>query len=674
MRFVLMVLCLLSCVPVPAAENLLFNGDFEMPAPVSPPPGWVMWGANQWKVPANYTRDAGNAHAGQASFRIHHPADSRGYVVSSPDHPVTIEANTAYTLTFWAKASRNVQATVGFDAYQSLKPLAGFSTPATFNFDVGSEWKQYTFRIEEGLEFFATAGRYLLLRLHATRDNSAEVTLWVDDMVLTGAARPDSAVRLFDENALPHEPVHHGLKPADRWELVVDAGKTIRPAQRMTAGISFHRVAGWTGFPFDKSGKYTLTPRLEEAIADLKLPMTRFYGVGHESFSVEDSIDKVVSFCTKIGIPLENVVLELEEQSANRKLEPAEWARAARHCQTRGYALRYWEVGNEIYSQMFNQPKPMGQAFNTPDDYIAHVQAVSTAIKAVVPKAQIGLSIEPRNLKWGNYVLRRAAGAYDFVVPHLYAFGRIEKHSFETTALCENFTRLEMASRLNALIKAYNPGRDVYIYDTEWGSLSSGATGNPPESVNRNGNIFGTMHRAVRMIYYVREAPLRGASSWEMFTKLRSPGCSILAGEAPEKRFLIYWLYYYFNRHIGSQVVQMEGTSPWYTPPADEETNPKAEQRGGPLAPALVTLSEDGRTLYVIAANSSWDRSLPCTMKLANFTARSAKGITLSQADADSPALLDKKEDAIGNLEVRVNGDTVTFTLPGHSIGFITIE
>ncbi|MGA2501150.1 MAG: hypothetical protein ABSH20_25715 [Tepidisphaeraceae bacterium] len=674
MRHLLMFVSLLASIPGLAAENLLFNGDFEMPSSASPPPGWVMWGANQWKVPANYTRDTTNAHGGQACFRINHPADSRGYVVSSPDHAITVQPNVAYTLAFWARASRNAQATAGFDTYQSLKPLAGYSSPATFHFDVGSEWKQYTFRIEEGLDFFATAGRHLLLRLHATRDNAADVTLWIDDMVLTQAARPESAVRLFDENVLPHDPVHHVLKSADRWEIWVDAAKTIRPAQRLATGISFHRVAGWTGFPFDKAGNYTLMPQLEQAITDLKLPMTRFYGVGHESFSVEDSIDKMASFCTKVGIPLENIVLELDEQSANRKLAPADWARAVRHCQTRKYPFRYWEVGNEVYSQMFIQPKPMGQAFKTPDDYVSHVQVVSAAIKAVAPEAQIGLSIEPRNLKWGNYVLRRSAGAYDFAVPHLYSFGSIEKRRFETTALSENFTRIEMASRLNALIKAYNPSRDVYIYDTEWGSLSSGATGNPPESVNRNANIFGTMHRAVRLIYYVREATLRGASSWEMFTNPRDPGCGILSGQAPDKRFLIYWLYYYFNRHVGSQVVQMEGTSPWYTPPADEETNPQAEVRGGPLAPALVTLSQDARTLYVVVANGSWDQILPCTMKLSHFTAKSAKCVVLSQPDADSPALVDKREDAMSNMDVRVNGDTVTFTLPGHSIGFITVE
>ena len=34
--------------------NLIFNGDFEQADAVSPPPGWSMWGAEPFKVAANY--------------------------------------------------------------------------------------------------------------------------------------------------------------------------------------------------------------------------------------------------------------------------------------------------------------------------------------------------------------------------------------------------------------------------------------------------------------------------------------------------------------------------------------------------------------------------------------------------------------------------------------------
>ncbi len=120
--------------------------------------------------------------------------------------------------------------------------------------------------------------------------------------------------------------------------------------------------------------------------------------------------------------------------------------------------------------------------------------------------------------------------------------------------------------RLNALIQAYNPGQDVYQYDTEWGMHSGGPNGERADYVDRNANIFGTLHRAVRLIYYTREDILRGASSWEMFCRTNSQGFGILSPDAPDKRFMIYWLYYYFNRHVGEWVLDMNGTAPYYYP------------------------------------------------------------------------------------------------------------
>ena len=39
-----------------AGNNLVFHDDFEPVSKQSPPPGWAMWGAAQYKVPANYTK------------------------------------------------------------------------------------------------------------------------------------------------------------------------------------------------------------------------------------------------------------------------------------------------------------------------------------------------------------------------------------------------------------------------------------------------------------------------------------------------------------------------------------------------------------------------------------------------------------------------------------------
>ncbi|MCY2954830.1 MAG: carbohydrate binding domain-containing protein [Planctomycetota bacterium] len=667
----LMVVAL--AVTAHSQENLVFNGDFEDQSAQNPPPGWAMWGDPQWKVAVNFTRDATVAHGGKTSFRIHHPKDTQGYIVTSPEHAIRPKEGMAYSVTFWAKASAPVRTSFGFTAYESIRPFRDAPSPGVWPIDVGTEWNRYSFEVHEGLEFFAPHSRYLLLTFRATSNPSEQVTLWVDDVAVVEKPNPNG-VRLIDQSTLKSEPVQHRLKPGDRLEITLDAAKVVRPVHREVAGISFHRVAGWTGVPYDRQGNYTLGPELEGAIRELHLPMTRFYGVGHESFSVEQSIDKAAELCRRLGIPLEKVVLELEEQSANRKLDPAIWSRGVKHSLTKGYGLRRWEVGNEVYSQTFNSGSPMGQAFGTPDDYVAHVKAVSTAVKAVQPEAQIGLSIAMGNLKWGNYVIKQAASFYDFVCPHFYAVWQVQGRKFEVVSLTENFRVLEEAARLQTLVNAYNPGRDVYIYDTEWGMHSCGPGGERADNVVRNGNLWGTMHRAVRMIYYAREGSLRSASSWEMLTRANSPGFAILTRDTPAKRSMIYWLYYHFNRHLGESVLEMEGTAPYYTPAAGDDRFIRPGELAGPLTPAVATLSRDGKSVYLIVANASWDRPTPCRIRMRNFAAGQAKGLALSQRGPEESGWVDREEDVVRELAINLAEDELTMTLPARSIVFVSLR
>jgi len=67
MRLLLQI-CLISIAFSAAAragQDLVFNGDFETDSAQSPPPGWAMWGAQEWKPPANFTRDTTQSIRGE---------------------------------------------------------------------------------------------------------------------------------------------------------------------------------------------------------------------------------------------------------------------------------------------------------------------------------------------------------------------------------------------------------------------------------------------------------------------------------------------------------------------------------------------------------------------------------------------------------------------------------
>jgi hypothetical protein len=621
-----------------------------------------MWGAQEFKVPANYTRDTDRPHGGQACLRVHHPANTRGYIVSAPTRSIQPRRGMIYTASFWVRANKPGKALFQWTAYRSIRPFIDAPSPGSLPCRVDRQWQPFTCSIRDGLDFFADESRFLLLSFQATTDPAEEQTLWIDDVRVT--EQPDLApVALLNPATIPHEALEHRLRPGDQLEFTVSPTNRLRRASSEAGGISFHRVCGWTGQPYDQQGNYTLRPELEEAIRDLRLPMTRFYAVGDEPFGVELAIDKVAEVCRRVGVTQDHCVLEFEEQEASRKLSPETWVRGVRHALRQGYRFHHWEIANEPYSSLWGH----GEAFPTPDAFIGHFKAVSDAIRQEDPQAQVGMDIHPEHVRWGNYLLKQLAGRYDFVAPHYYCGADVHELSFEDLTLTENYRMLDRALRIKALLAAYNGSRPVYQYDTEWGMICSAPGGKEADLEDRNANIIGTLHRAVRLIYYARENILRGASGWQMLSQLDGQGFGILSQEAPEKRFMLYWLYYYFNRHVGEWVLQMDGTAPYYHPP-----QPTGEF-AGPLTPVLATLSRDGQEIFLITANGSWTRAVPCRAVLRDFRADHGQGTVITNDKLDGKPLLENESEAVSDLPVSVTENAVTCTIPPHSIVFLRL-
>lgn len=171
------------------------------------------------------------------------------------------------------------------------------------------------------------------------------------------------------------------------------------------------------------------------------------------------------------------------------------------------------------------------------------------------------------------------------------------------------------------------------------------------------------------VIHYFREGMLRGASSWEMFTYQNAPGFGFLASDAPQRRSMNYWLYYYyFNRHVGDWVLSMDGTAPYH-----EAVVQKAAAQGA-LTPAVTTLSADGTQLFLIVANGSWTREVPCRIVLFGFPAPRAKGFVLSDSDPDSVPFLGRSAQLAHELALTVKDVELQTALPPHSVAFVTVE
>ena len=656
----------------PARDLRLYNGDLEMSAMTGPPPGWAMWGSQRFKDPKNYTRETTNPHSGSACLRIFHPSGTDGYLVTDPAHAIHPSAGMSYTFTFWARSDKQASASFGYTAYTSIAPFVDGASLGMKEIKLGPDWRSFTFTLREGRDFFVDTCKYLLLSFNASRGQAEDGVIYVDDIVVTETPLHETNP-LKNMDTIVHAPLQHRLTPGRSLNITVDVSRHERPATSMAGGISFHRVVGFTGQPYDQSGKYTLDPRVESAMREMHLPMTRIYSVGDEKMGVEAAIDRVAELSKKIGVAQENVVLELEQEIANRSITPEVWARAVRYSISKHYKFRYWEIANEPYSSMWQVSwTKTGEAYPTADSYIAHHIAVSKAIRKEQPDAQIGIGINTSSLPWGNQVLRDAAGSYDFVVPHYYSSANVLKESFDNLVLTANYQILDLALRVNALIHAYNPKRNVYQFDTEWGMISNGSAGEDADYVARNANVIGLVHRGVRLIYYAREGMLKGASGWQMLSNVNAPGFGILSQQAPDKQFLLYWLMYYFNRHVGQWVLPISGTAP-YQIVSNRMENSLPSISPGPLTPVLATSSADGKTIYMVIANGSWDNSFPLRAQFKGFASGKVNTVSLSQPSMDSNPLVDRKEDVVSALDAQFKNGLLTATLPAHSVSFITI-
>ena len=658
------VLCVclaaVSGKPAGAERNLVFNGDFEQASKSPVPEGWAMWGAARYKDPRNYTRDTTSPHGGKACFRIHHPTGTAGYIVSSPKHAVRPSKGMMYTVSFWARTDKPGPSKFGLQAYRTISPYVSARTPGFFSFEAAKKWKRFVFTYHEGWEFFADQANFLLLDFKATINRDLAKTLWIDDVSVIEAPSTRQG-RLLDPDRMKYPRLHHRLRSGGKLAFTIDPRRRIGKANPNVGGVSFHRVAGWTGLPYDKQGRYVLPAGMEEAIKQMRLPMTRFYGVGDEEFTLEASIDKAAALCKRIGVRLETVALEFETQGATRALKPEVWVRGVKHSLARGYGFRRWEITNEPYVP--HQP----MAFPTASDYARHVSTVSRAIRKAHPDALIGMSINPRNHEYGQVLLKRTTGHYDWIAPHYYCFMNAYINSFEDVVLTGNFHVLDLLLRTRHILGAYNPKRAVAQYDTEWGLHSRGPKGRRAGYARRNGNVFGTLHRAVRLIYYARENLLAGASSWEMFSTGDTPGFGFFSRGSPKERHMLYWLYYYFNRYVGAWALETEGTARYHS------GTYRGVERTGPLTPVMATLSADGQTLLLVIANGSWRSGAPCSVTMRNFAPSRAAGVVLSDDDPDGNPRSERKEDFVTKLPARIEADKLTCVIPPHSVVFIRV-
>lgn len=680
-RFRLNDLLIVLFLILPSLHNLIYsnevqeiklNGDFERDFKTIKDisKNWIMWGHADGQITENVTQDHVEAQSGKACLKILRKANPKtwsGLISTNPwTNKVEVKKNTIYELSFWAKSNLPGDSKVSLMLFKSLNPLENSRSQVDLeNYYVSKNWQEFKFSIKADEDFYTDDANYLTVLFFPSIGSllNTDRILWLDQITLKETTVSDSSKRLISSKDLKTKYFKPILDKAssDSLTLKINANDIIRKTNKKVTGLSISSLGRWHG-PFSKKGKYILAPELENSVRELNLPLTRLYGLNdNEVFDgkMNTSLDKTKWLLDKLSIPTNATIIEPENYLANQKLTIQEWKDLVLHSKKNNLGFQYWEVGNEVYVSLWGKEHG-GMAFKSAKHYVDHFIKVSKAIKEIQPNAKVGISIYPSHIKWGNYVLLKATGYYDFVCPHFYGFPKATS-SLEKIVLEDNMKVLKDVQDLNALIKYYNLNKDIHIYDSEWGLHSASST-NKAWALNMNSNVIGTLYRAVRMLYYAREDLVLGASGWALFDSSYNSGFLTVPIDKPQHKTTMYWLYYYMNRFLGQNVLKLSGEAPYYTNSSFSTI----------LTPTMATINEDNNKIFLIIINASQEKEVNTFVEFESFSIYSHKGIYLSHDDMLSHPVLENKSDYVHNLKITQETKCkIKLSLPPHSISFM---
>lgn len=339
--------------------------------------------------------------------------------------------------------------------------------------------------------------------------------------------------------------------------------------------------------------------------------------------------------------------LAIANAGTGRPVDAAEWVRWANL--KMGYAVRYWEIGNELDGDW--EPGhilPDGRHL-TGEMYAARFHEFATAIKAIDPTLKVGGAAGGTGENSFNRDMLRLAGdEVDFVSIHNYWGTRLATVDEALESLTRSLAKeVGLAKRW---IQEYQPARkdQIEIIYTEW-NLS-----------NQAGPFCSDMFSAIWASHFLAEAALNGvtgANQWDLFTHGDGPGFAMIHYDSAQKRFLRKSQYYalqLWNNYMGPRLVAVANS-------------------GSPRLRTLASRSDDD--LYLMLLNTDADCEAEVSVNLRGFdVAATGEMASLTSREYFWPPNAKKPLWSEGiRVAPLATGETLTVALPPFSIHYLRL-
>ncbi len=362
--------------------------------------------------------------------------------------------------------------------------------------------------------------------------------------------------------------------------------------------------------------------------------------------------DEFIKFCKYIGA--EPYICTNAGEGYEH--EAADWMR---YCKEKGYKVRYWGIGNEMYGHW----------------QLGHLDATKYALKAilfakemrkVMPNARL-IAVGVDGGGWGNWnaIVTKIAGAhFDLIAPHYYqGYNPNDDPCQIYTVVAGSPVHIErMLRETFAIVERNKPkGKRITLAFDEWNVWEPTQTvENGLESFYslRDGifaaGVFHAMHRCgdfVELACLAQTVNVLGALRTNQTQVVKTP---------------IYWAFWIYVRNTGKWRVACDVDCPVGTTPVGGET---------PVVDASATLSEDGKTLFVALINRHPESDVAVHLDLGNFKAKPTVQMwrLWSEHFTDTNTFIEPEK--VKPIEQTISASELSnLVLPRHSVTVLRIE
>jgi alpha-L-arabinofuranosidase len=362
--------------------------------------------------------------------------------------------------------------------------------------------------------------------------------------------------------------------------------------------------------------------------------------------------DEFIKFCRYIGA--EPYICTNAGEGYEH--EAAEWMR---YCKEKGYKVRYWGIGNEMFGHW-----QLGHL--DANKYALKAILFATAMRKVIPDARL-VAVGVDGGGWGNWnaIVTRIAGAhFDLIAPHYYQFFNAanDPRQIYTIVAGSPIHIEQMLRETFDIVERNKPkGKRITLAFDEWNVWEPTQTvENGLESFYslRDGifaaGVFHAMHRCgdfVELACFAQTVNVLGAMRTNQTQVVKSP---------------IYWAFWIYVRNTGKWRVACDVDSPVGTMPVGGET---------PVVDASATLSDDGKTLFIGLINRHPESDVEVQLDLGNFKAKPTVQMWQLWSENFTDTNTFEQPEKVKPTEQTISlNEALNLKLPRHSVTVLKFE